>query len=119
MGDSTTRRGVRAGVWITAVVVAGIGLAAALVALLLEQTYVLSFAADSDTLIVSHAPAGSCDSVVWERVTETATTVSIDIRSIGPIPGIPRNAMQEECVATFNLDAPLGDREVVTANTLP
>lgn len=89
-----------------------LAIGAAVVWSLLERQTVTWFWDQGDRIVVEYS-TGSGDVVVWERLRENDTQVVVDIRALTLPPGVPRNAMALENVVAFDLDAPLGDREVV------
>ncbi|WP_084130264.1 hypothetical protein [Demequina sp. NBRC 110055] len=105
----------------------GIALAIAVVVALLawlsnsmiERAWIVSYSSAGNELTVIYAPAGSCDTVLRTRATETDTAVDIVIVAVGPPPFVPTNASQDECVVTFELDAPLGGRLVTGRGLTP
>lgn len=60
---------------------------------------------------------GSGERLVWQRIEEGDQRIVVDLMVISTVPpGVPRTLELTEGVATFELDAPVGDREVVSAD---
>ncbi|WP_084102790.1 hypothetical protein [Demequina sp. NBRC 110051] len=104
------RWGVGVGIALTSVIVGA--LVAWLGTSMIERAWIVSYTSEGNELTVTYAPAGSCDTVLRTHASETDAAVEIDIIAVGPPPFVPTNASQDECVVTFELDEPLGDREV-------
>ncbi|MEV7301225.1 hypothetical protein [Streptomyces clavifer] len=79
------------------------------------QRQIVAYSAEGRTLKVTFW-GGVC-STYEARATETGTTVRVAVTASDPEPGKPCILIAEETTRTVTLDAPLGDRKVVDADS--
>jgi len=107
------RRTLSAALGIAVIALAFVGM---FVASLIQPAFIDSYRTEGTTLWVGYGPKGDCDTMMRVRAIESAEAVTLDIVGFAEMPFVASTAEQPICTVTFELESPLGDRELRLAS---
>ncbi|GIG53366.1 hypothetical protein [Demequina activiva] len=111
---SSRRRHLAVGLGVSLAVLIAVGVLVAAAAT--HRPFMEWYTTDGAELEVTYS-VGAGERLLWARADEDGERVLVDVMVVSTLPpGAPRNAAAEEKVASFELDAPVGDREVITSD---